>query len=196
MPSNSVVEVSTANWNLLTQAPNTGFSLSYGSNSQVGGPYNLGSLCVTATTNAASFSINSSSALISPYWITTPNSNRWDKTVVDLSPGNYTITFSPVSGFATPAPQVFTIATNSITTVQASYLQEPVLLSSTLSGQTLTCIWSAHSNSAYQPQFTTDLTQTNWNNWGSPVVATNGTVTTSYSTSANPQAFYRLMLSQ
>jgi hypothetical protein len=184
------------NWSLLTQATNTSFTASYSSNSQVGGQYNMGSLCVTANTSAASFSLNPPAGLISPYWIITPNSNRWDNTVVGLPPGAYTITFSNASGLATPAGQSFTIATNCITTVQAVYglPLPPVLQSVTLLGQTMTCIWNVQSNFTYQAQTTTNLTQTNWSNLGNHMTATNGTVTTTNSTSANPQAFFRLAL--
>lgn len=183
----------TSNWNLLTQATNTSYTVAVGTNSQAGGPYNMGSLCVTANTNAASFSLSPSAGLISPYWIITPNSNRWDKTVVGLAPGAYTITFSPVSGLVVPARQV-TIAANSITTVQAVYEKPPVWQSATLLGQTLTSIWSAQSNSSYQFQYTANLAQTNWTNLGSPIASVNGTVTTTNSINASPQGFYRLML--
>jgi hypothetical protein len=184
----------TTNWNLLTQATNTSFTVAVGTNSQAGGSYNMGSLCVTANTNAACFSLSPSAGAISPYWIITPNSNRWDKTVVGLPPGAYTITFSSVSGLAAPAQQVFTIATNSITTVQAVYETLPVWQSATLLGQTLTCIWSAPSNSSYQLQCTANLAKTNWTNLGSPIASVNGRVTTTNSITS-PQGFYRLRLS-
>jgi len=188
---------SSANWNLLTQATNTSFTVSYSSNSVTGGLYNLGSLCVTATTRAASFSLSPPGGSNSLYWIVTPNGNLWDKTITGLSPGAYTITFSNVTGFTAPAPQAFTIADNTITTVQANYIGiRPVLQSMTLIGKTLTCVWSAQSNSSYQFQYTTNLAQTNWINLGSPVPATNGIVTTTNSIIANPRAFCRLMLMQ
>ena len=150
-----------------------------------------------APTRAASFSLSPPGGSNSLYWIVTPNGNLWDKTITGLSPGAYTITFSNVTGFTAPAPQAFTIADNTITTVQANYIGiRPVLQSMTLIGKTLTCVWSAQSNSSYQFQYTTNLAQTNWINLGSPVPATNGIVTTTNSIIANPRAFCRLMLMQ
>jgi len=114
---------------------------------------------------------------------------------VGLPPGAYTITFNPVPGLAAPARQVFTVVTNSITTVQAVYETLPVLQSVTLLGKTLTSIWSAQSNVSYQVQYTTNLAQTNWSNLGGPIASANGTVTTTNSINASPQGFFRLMLS-
>jgi hypothetical protein len=119
-PSNSYVEKSSP-WNLLTYAPNTSFTVFVGSTNQSGESSNMGTLCVTADNNAASFSLNTSAGLVSPYWIITPNSNRWDNTVVGLPPGAYIITFNGVSGLAAPAPQAFNIISNEITTVQVTY---------------------------------------------------------------------------
>jgi hypothetical protein len=123
-PGNSYA-LQSSPWNLLTEAPNTSFTVAVGSSYQNGGPYNLGTLCVTANTNAASFSISPPAGLVSPYWIMTPYSNRWDNVVVGLSPGVYTISFNAVPGLVTPAGQVFQIASNSISTVRATY-QAPV----------------------------------------------------------------------
>jgi hypothetical protein len=194
-PSNSYVQ-STTSWTLLTQATNTSFTVAVGSNVQVGGPINLGSLCVTANNNAASFSLSPPVGSNSLNWIITPNSNRWDKTVVGLPPGPYTVTFSPGQGNIAPAPQVFTIATNTITTVQASYILAPVLLSGTVLGQSLLSTWGVQTNSSYQLQISTNLAQTTWSNLGNPFLATNATVTTSNSLGPAVQWFCRLMLLQ
>ena len=67
--------------------------------------YNSGTLCVTANTNTAGFSLSPTGGLVSPYWISTPNGDRWDKTVVGLAPGTYTVTFSNAPGLVPPAPQ-------------------------------------------------------------------------------------------
>jgi hypothetical protein len=117
-------------WQLLTLAPDTSFTVAVSPTNLPVGSYQLGTLCVTATTNAASFSLSPTTGLASAYWVITPSSNTWDKTVVGLAPGRYTITFNPLPGLVTPAAQVFTIAANSITTVQASYgtlLRAPVI---------------------------------------------------------------------
>jgi hypothetical protein len=188
---------STTNWSLLTEAKNTSYTVTVGANSQPGGPYNMGSLCVTANTNTASFTLSPSAGLVSPYWIIKPNSNSWDKIVVGLPPGAYTIIFNPASGFIPPVQQSFSIATNTVTDILAVYgtkIMAPVLQSASLLGQTLTCNWSGQSNVTYQAQDTADLAQTNWSNLGSPIAATNATVTTSVSVTNNPQCFYRLLV--
>ena len=83
--------------------------------------YNTGTLCVTANTNRGSFSIAPASGIISPYWVSTPSSNRWDKFVVGLPPGAYTVTFSGTPGLGTPPAQNVLITNQAITTVQAIY---------------------------------------------------------------------------
>lgn len=83
--------------------------------------FNTGSLCVTANTSAASFTITPSSGLISPQWVSTPDSNHWDKTVVGLAPGQYTLNFGPVSGHTTPSPKMVSIITNTVVTAIVTY---------------------------------------------------------------------------
>ncbi len=83
--------------------------------------YNTGSLCVTANTSAASFTLTPASGLISPQWVSTPDSNHWDKTVVGLAPGQYTLNFGPVSGHTTPSPKMITIITNTVVTAIVTY---------------------------------------------------------------------------
>jgi len=47
----------------------------------------------------------------------------------------------------------------------------------------------------YLSQYSTDLTQTNWNSLGKLTVATNGTMTTTDANAAgSPQRFYRVIL--
>jgi hypothetical protein len=118
--NNSYVTLS-APWQVLTVASNTSYTVAVSSTNLNVDAYNLGTLCVTASTNAASFSLNPSAGMISSNWVITPSGNSWEKTVVDLSPGDYSITFNPVPGLATPAPQSFTITNNNITMVQAYY---------------------------------------------------------------------------
>ncbi len=83
--------------------------------------FNTGSLCVTANTAAASFTITPSSGLISPQWIVTPAGDRWDKTVVGLAPGQYTLNFGPVSGHPTPPAQTVSIITNTVVNAVVTY---------------------------------------------------------------------------
>jgi hypothetical protein len=111
-------------------APDTSFTVAVSPTNLPVASYQLGTLCVTATTNAASFSLNPTTGLASAYWVITPSSNTWDKTVVGLAPGRYAINFNPVSGLDTPGEQVLTITANSITTVQAKYgtlLRSPII---------------------------------------------------------------------
>jgi len=69
----------------------------------------------------------------------------------------------------------------------------PVFQSAAKSGNTVTLTWSAVSNQAYQVQYKTNLTQTNWSNLGSPVIATNSFAFASDPISV-PQKFYRVVL--
>lgn len=53
--------------------------------------------------------------------------------------------------------------------------------------------WQAVVGQSYQPQYATNLLQTNWTNLGAPITATTTTIVFSNSV-ANAQMFYRLML--
>jgi uncharacterized repeat protein (TIGR03803 family) len=65
----------------------------------------------------------------------------------------------------------------------------------TLTNGTATLTWSAVVGQTYQPQYSTNLTQTNWNTLSKPIVASNGTMTTTDSDAAgSPQRFYRVIL--
>jgi hypothetical protein len=127
-PSNATVSQSSP-WQLLTLAPDTSFTVAVSPTTLPVSSNDFGTLCVTATTNAASFSLSPTAGLASAYWVITPSSNTWDKTVVGLSPGQYAINFNPVPGLDTPIQQILTIAADRITTVRANYgvLQSPVI---------------------------------------------------------------------
>ena len=56
------------------------------------------------------------------------------------------------------------------------------------------CSWLALRGRSYQLQFTTSLTSPNWTNSGSPITATNTTMSASDTFSSDPQRFYRLAL--
>jgi hypothetical protein len=47
---------------------------------------------------------------------------------------------------------------------------------------------------AYQPQYCSGLTKTNWSNLGPSLTATDGSMTISDLVGADPQRFYRLAL--
>jgi sugar lactone lactonase YvrE len=56
--------------------------------------------------------------------------------------------------------------------------------------------WSAVSNVTYQLQYNLDLSTTNWINLGSPITATNNSVSTTDMTGSDVQRFYRVLLVQ
>jgi len=65
----------------------------------------------------------------------------------------------------------------------------------TLTNGVATFTWSAVANQTYLSQYSTDLTQTNWNSLGKLTVATHGIMTTTDSNAAgSPQRFYRVIL--
>ena len=111
-----------AEWLTLSYAPNTHFAVCITTSThQVTVAPPMGTLCVTANTNAAGFTLSTTNGIIDPFWVSTPDGQWWDKTVVGLPPGYYRITFNPVAGVSTPAEQIFQITANNITTVQGVY---------------------------------------------------------------------------
>lgn len=185
----------TPSWQLLTEAQDTSFTVALSSNSLPIGTYNMGTLCVTASTNAASFSLSPPGGMVSSNWVLTPGSNSWDKTVVGLTPGAYAITFNPVAGLSTPTQQMFTIYSNSITTVKAVYaVIPPAFQTVKKTGNTLMLTWSGVSNYSYQLQSTTNLDQAGWTNLGSAITATNSLVNTSNTLGPDQIHFYRVVV--
>ena len=189
--TNSYVQKSSP-WQLLTQAPNTSFTVSI-SDTNISVPsYKVGTLCVAANTNAASFSLSPPDGMVSTNWIITPTSNSWDMTVVGLPPGLYSITFNPVPGLAAPTGQIFTIATNNITVVQADYhVPVPEFQSITMDGGSIIFSWSAAAGSVYQLQYKTNLNQVNWINLGNVITASNSVLSVTNGISPDSQRFYR-----
>ena len=109
-------------WRTLSYAPNTHFTVSLTTSAnQVTVAPPMGTLCVTANTKAGGFTLSTTSGTIDPFWVSTPDGKWWDKTVGQLPPGYYRITFTPVAGVSTPPEQIFLITENNITTVQAVY---------------------------------------------------------------------------
>ncbi len=72
----------------------------------------------------------------------------------------------------------------------------PVLKPVTKTGNTLSLTWSSVSNLTYQVQYRTNLTQTNWLNLGSSILATNGTMTATDTVGSDTNRFYRVLLLQ
>jgi uncharacterized repeat protein (TIGR03803 family) len=54
--------------------------------------------------------------------------------------------------------------------------------------------WSAVAGQTYQAQFNSDVTSTNWTNFGSVIAATNGTGSVSDAVGTDPKRFYRIAL--
>jgi hypothetical protein len=110
-------------WQLLSLAPNTSFTAAVSSTNLVANTNQLGTLCVSADTDAAAFTLNppANAGLTSADWIITPDGGRWEKTVVGLTPGPYTVAFAPAPGLSAPAPQVATIRAGTVTLAPAIY---------------------------------------------------------------------------
>ena len=70
----------------------------------------------------------------------------------------------------------------------------PVIQTVTLTGATLTLTWSATVGQTYQVQDKTNLNQTDWNNLGSVIPATNATMTILDTLGSDPQRFNRVVL--
>jgi len=54
--------------------------------------------------------------------------------------------------------------------------------------------WTTVPGLAYQVQYSGELSPTGWNNLGSPLTATGSTLSVSYSPTASPQRFYRILV--
>jgi hypothetical protein len=70
----------------------------------------------------------------------------------------------------------------------------PITPAFTASNDICTFTWSAVSNMTYQLQYNLDLATTNWIDLGSPVTATNNSVSTTDPTGPDAQRFYRVRL--
>jgi len=109
-------------WLLLSHVPHTHFAVCVDTSSHqptVAPP--SGVLCVTANTKMGGFTLNTESGVIDPFWVETPYGQWWDKTVTQLPPGHYRISFDSVPGQSTPPEQIFQISANNVTTVTAIY---------------------------------------------------------------------------
>jgi hypothetical protein len=70
---------------------------------------------------------------------------------------------------------------------------QPIIQSAIVSGNLFVFTWSAEVTQTYQIQYTTNLSQGDWTNLGSPITATNSPVSASDGIT-NSQAFYRVEL--
>jgi len=70
----------------------------------------------------------------------------------------------------------------------------PIFNSVTRVGNAINLSWSAITGQTYQVQYRTNLSQSNWSNVGSTVVATNTTATLSDLPGSDRQRFYRVFI--
>ena len=70
----------------------------------------------------------------------------------------------------------------------------PVFQSVSLTNDAIAFTWSTLSSLVYQVQYTTDLTQTNWTDLGTSILASNDTLSVSDPIGPDPQRFYRVKI--
>jgi sugar lactone lactonase YvrE len=92
---------------------------------------------------------------------------------------------------------IITGAYGSVTSsvVALTVVLPPITPTFTSSNGTFNLTWGAVSNLTYQLQYNLDLTTTNWVNLGSPITATNGSISTADIIGSDTQRFYRVLLS-
>jgi hypothetical protein len=74
-------------------------------------------------------------------------------------------------------------------TISAPSFQAPVMADGSLQ-----LAWGSLSGVAYQVQYSTNVAQTNWINFGSVITATNSTTTTNAAIGTDQERFYRVMI--
>jgi uncharacterized repeat protein (TIGR03803 family) len=143
------------------------------------------------------------------FYGTTQNGGRYgDGTVFRISPLGTLTTLGWFAGLNGANPEVALVqgtdgnfygttqnggATGMGVIFRLSVPLPPVFQSVTQANGALTFRWSAVALRTYQLQYTTNLTQANWSNSGSPVSATNGMATGSALLGPDVQRFYRVM---
>ena len=80
------------------------------------------------------------------------------------------------------------------TVFRLSIPRAPVIQRPVPSGDSLQLTWTSVAGQTYQLQYTSDLNSTNWTDLGSPVLATNGTMSASDNVGTDPRRFYRVVL--
>ncbi|HXP60684.1 MAG TPA: protease pro-enzyme activation domain-containing protein [Dongiaceae bacterium] len=79
-------------------------------------------------------------------------------------------------------------------TVQPLSVPVPAFKAVTQANGMIALTWTTVPGLAYQVQYTGELGTTGWNNLGSPLTATSSTLSVSYSATAAPQRFYRILV--
>jgi uncharacterized repeat protein (TIGR03803 family) len=69
----------------------------------------------------------------------------------------------------------------------------PVMQPPVFAGGQLTMTWGSITNTVYQLQYATNLSQPSWISIGNPVTATNSTISVSYPITSDSQRFYRVV---
>ena len=105
-------------------------------------------------------------------------------TATNVTPANATNQYSVIITSASGS------VTSSVVTLAVQL--PPVTPAFTASNGVCQFTWSAVSNLTYQLQVSTNLTAPNWQDLGSPVTATNNTVSASDAVGADGQRFYRV----
>jgi hypothetical protein len=98
--------------------------------------------------------------------------------------GTYSVTITSPDGSTTSSNAVLTV------------IVPPSISAALAVDGSCSLNWSAQSNFIYQLQYTTNLVAPVWQNLGSPITATNGTVSTSDIPGEDLQRFYRVQLVQ
>jgi hypothetical protein len=73
-------------------------------------------------------------------------------------------------------------------------LLTPVIQSIAQADSTAALTWSGITEENYQAQFSTDLLQTNWTDFGGSIMATNSAAAAIDPAATDPQRFYRVYL--
>jgi hypothetical protein len=79
------------------------------------------------------------------------------------------------------------------TTTAVMLTGQPVITSVTQSAGNISFVWSTVVGKTYQVQYTTNLTQVVWHNWGIAMTANGTTLTASEGMNNGPQRFYRVV---
>jgi hypothetical protein len=87
--------------------------------------YDTGSLDIVANTNAAGFTLDPPRGITNANWVPLPDGNHWEKTVVGLSPGTYTVNFGVIPGLPSLPSQTVTVTRGNISPVSANYTLPP-----------------------------------------------------------------------
>lgn len=103
-------------------------------------------------------------------------------------PGNYTISVR-VTDNGTPALS----STNSFVVEVTEPNNPPVLAASASPDGNVVFSWLGFSGKTYQFQYKNDLSETNWTNFGEPIVATGGDLSVTNDPSAQAQRFFRIV---